>query len=371
MDRITLEYLPGRTAEVDESNPVFRFPANPILTPRIVNSRWSDPAAQVITVHNAGIVQHGATTYMLFRSHLRCGKSLLGLARSATGLNDWHVDPAPVFKPASPRDLFAQGIDNVSALVENEAGGVEDPRITRLDEEYAITYSAYHQTMKNRVRVSLATTRDFSRFLRHGPVLEHDMRNVALFPEKIGGRYAGLFRPNDITAGDTGGIYTQIRLGYTDNWRSGRWDILDEPIMRTGGGPSAFSDKIGPGAPPLKTRKGWLSIFHGVRTTMDGNPYVLGVMLHDLNDPSKVQVSSIPILFPTRADCRVPEDAYVHVPNVVFTCGAVHRPDGSIFLYYGGNDTVMNLGITHEDVLIALCEKYPQDGVDGSLQYAV
>jgi predicted GH43/DUF377 family glycosyl hydrolase len=137
--------------------------------------------------------------------------------------------------------------------------------------------------------------------------------------------------------------------------------------METGGGPSSFSDKIGPGAPPIKTKKGWLNIFHGVRSTMDGNPYVLGVALHDLLDPAKVKMSAIPILFPSQADCRVKESDYIHVPNVVFSCGAIHREDGSILVYYAGNDTVMNICITHENVLTEMCESYGQDPVTGKL----
>ena len=104
---------------------------------------------------------------------------------------------------------------------------------------------------------------------------------------------------------------------------------------------------------------------------MDGNQYVLGVALHDLDDPAEVKVSSIPILFPTRADCKAEEDDYIHVLNVVFTCGAVHREDGSILIYYGGYDTVMNVCITHEDILIALCELYPQDEVSGEILYEI
>jgi len=208
-------------------------------------------------------------------------------------------------------------------------------------------------------------------FTRYGPMLDRDMRNVVLFNESINGRYMALFRPNDVNEGDVGGIFTQIRLGYAADWRSNTWTIDEEPVMQTGGGPSAFSDKIGPGAPPVKTSRGWLSVFHGVRTTMDGNPYVLGVALHDLENPARVKVSSIPILFPTRMDCRVEEDDYVHVPNVVFTCGTVPRSDGSILIYYAGNDTVMNVGITHEDVLIALCDHYGQDARTGKLLYAI
>jgi len=147
--------------------------------------------------------------------------------------------------------------------------------------------------------------------------------------------------------------------------------LPEEPIMQTGFGPSAFSNKIGPCAPPIKTEKGWLNIFHGVRTTMDGNPYVLGVALHDLNNPKIVKVANIPVLFPSKADCKVNEADYVHVPNVVFTCGAIRKDDGTIFIYYGGNDTVMNLAVTHEDILSELCNSYPQNPVTGEALYGM
>jgi predicted GH43/DUF377 family glycosyl hydrolase len=190
-----------------------------------------------------------------------------------------------------------------------------------------------------------------------------------LFPQRFGGRYLGLFRPNDALPGDVGGAFTQIRVGTADDVRTGPWTIEPEPIMRSGGGPSAFSDKIGPGAPPVRTPHGWLNLFHGVRATMDGNPYVLGVALHDLDDPRRVRVSSVPVLFPSRADCRTPEDAYVHVPNVVFSCGMLRRDDGTLVIYYAGNDTVMNVAFSHEDVLAELCVRYGQDPLTGRLLY--
>jgi len=307
---------------------------------------------------------------MLFRSHLRCGVSVLGVARSSNGVDGWRVESQPAMTPATASDVFAAGTD-AKALIDNESGSVEDPRITQIGGIYYIAYSAYHSTVKGRVRTSLATTRDFSHFTRYGPLLERDMRNVVIFPEPIDGRYAALFRPNDTTSGEVGGIYTQINLGWTSSLESNRWELQPAPIMRTGGGPSAFSDKIGPGAPPFRTAKGWLSVFHGVRTTMNGNPYVLGVALHDLADPAQVKMSSIPILLPSKADCRIGESAYSHVPQVVFTCGAVRRDDGSVLIYYGGNDTVMNVGVTHEDVLIALCENYGQDPLTGRLKYDI
>jgi predicted GH43/DUF377 family glycosyl hydrolase len=359
----------GTTGLVSLTGPVLRHPENPLLTARDVNEVWTEPHRQVETVHNAGVAVVGDHTVMLFRSHLRSGVSVIGVARSDDGVSTWRIEPVPLLLPARPADDVAPGADR-DEIVRVESGGVEDPRINVVDGEYVITYSAYDAERSGRVRVSLATTTDFATVTRYGPILHRDMRNVVLFPTRIGGRYVGLFRPNDTLPGDTGGTYTQIRIGYADSV-TGPWQVDDEPIMRTGHGPSAFSNKIGPGAPPVWTPHGWLDVFHGVRTTMDGNPYVLGVALHDLDDPRRVRMSSIPILFPSRADCRVADTDYVHVPNVVFCCGLLRRPDGTLLIYYAGNDTVMNLAVAHEDVLAELCRSYGQEPLTGRLMYQV
>ena len=353
---------------INLNNPLQRFTGNPIITAAQVNAVWTDPKLQVITVHNAGITEYEDEVIMLFRSHLRNGISILGIARSNNGLDHWRIDKKPAMIPCTENDEFAEGVDK-EALIINEQGGVEDPRISKIGDVYYITYSAYHASIAHRVRVSLATTKDFRSFKRHGPLLKTDMRNVVIFPERIHGKYFGMFRPNDNSLDHTGGIYKQIKLGWTETIENGTWNILKQPIIQQNDGPSSFSDKIGPGATPIKTKHGWINIFHGVRSTMDGNPYVLGVALHDLEVPEIVKVSNIPILFPTKADCAVADDMYVHVPNVVFCCGAIRRDNGDILVYYGGNDTVMNVAITHEDVLTQLCNEYPQDAMSGRPLY--
>lgn len=354
--------------KLDLCNPIVRYTKNPVVTATEVNKVWTDPKLQVLTVHNAGITEHNGEILMLFRSHLRNGISILGLARSKNGLDNWKIDAKPAMLPCTKNDDFSERA-NTTELVENEQGGVEDPRISKINDTYYITYSAYHATVAHRVRVSLATTKDFKSYKRFGPLLKTDMRNVVLFPEKIQGKYYGLFRPNDNTQDHTGGIFKQIRIGTTPNIEDGHWKIQDTPIMLQKGGPSSFMDKIGPGAPPIKTKHGWLNIFHGVRSTMDGNPYVLGIALHVLDNPEQVKVSNIPIMFPTKIDCDVAKDNYVHVPNVVFCCGALRKEDGTIYIYYGGNDTVMNVAITHEDILAELCNKYSQNPLSGRPQY--
>ncbi len=356
--------------KLDLVNPIVRFGNNPILTCHDVNSVWEKPQLKVITVHNSGVVEYEGNTLMLFRSHLRNGISIIGKAISNNGIDNWKISSEPFMTPCSKNVLHSSNF-KIEELIENEAGGVEDPRITQIDESYFITYSAYHAKIQNKVRVSLAVTKDFEKLNRLGPVIDVDMRNVVIFPEKIKGRYVALFRPNDDTEDHTGGIFSEIKIGYSDNIETNNWSLKPEPIMSQLGGPSAFSDKIGPGAPPIKTKYGWINIFHGVRKTMDGNPYVLGVALHELNNPENVKVSNIPILFPSKADCKVNEDDYVHVPNVVFSCGAIRKSDGAIFIYYGGNDTVMNLAVTHEDILAELCFKYPQDHLSGEALYRI
>jgi len=119
--------------------------------------------------------------------------------------------------------------------------------------------------------------------------------------------------------------------------------------------------KIGPGATPVKTRWGWLHIYHGVFSTMDGSIYRLGVALHDLKDPAKLLgVADDWIL--------QPEDAwevtgYVH--NVVFTCGAVPEEDGTLKLYWGGADSVMCVGTAKLEELVELCLRYPRPALWG------
>ncbi|KAA3597219.1 MAG: glycosidase [Candidatus Scalindua sp. AMX11] len=356
--------------ENDLSNVTTRYSHNPILDCHAVNKVWKEPHLKVMTVHNAGVTIFEKQVVMLFRSHLRNGVSVIGIARSKDGLTGWEVGDGPVLKSCNEDDLFADGFD-IEKQIESEAGGVEDPRISKIDNTYLITYSAYHGTIKNQVRVSLVSTQDFKTFLRYGPVLKQDMRNVVIFPEKINNRFLGLFRPNDSLPGDLGGRFQEILLGSSEDWRSGKWNIEDPPIIKQLGGPSSFSDKIGPGATPIRTSHGWINIFHGVRNTMGGNPYVLGVALHELDNPKKVVISNIPILFPTSADCRVGEEDYVHVPNVVFCCGAIRKEDGSILIYYGGNDTVMNVCFTHEDVLAQLCLRYPQNPETGRAEYSI
>ncbi|MDH3664010.1 MAG: glycosidase, partial [Alphaproteobacteria bacterium] len=153
---------------------VRRYTENPILTK-------ADIPYEVETVHNAAVVKHDDQYVMLFRSHLRTGRSIIGLARSADGFN-FIADHRPFLLP-----------DQEGSFADYEEFGVEDPRVTRVEQEYLITYSAYS---KHGVRIALAKTRDFDEVEKVALITEADYRNVVIFPEKFNGLYARLDRPH-------------------------------------------------------------------------------------------------------------------------------------------------------------------------------
>ncbi|MCK4548256.1 MAG: glycoside hydrolase family 130 protein [Candidatus Eisenbacteria sp.] len=300
---------------------VHRYEKNPILTSK-------DVPYPVETVHNAGVVAHGGGYVMLFRSHLKTGRSVIGLAESKDGFS-FTVRPKPFLTPAE-EGIFA----------EYEAFGVEDPRISCVDGEYLITYSAYS---RHGVRIALARTRDFREVERVAVITQADHRNIVVFPEKFGNRYVRLDRPHSEIAP------WSIWISYSPDlvhWGESRRIIAPVPYHWD-------EAKVGPGAPPIKTDRGWLSIYHGAFQTMGGGVYRLGIALHDLGDPSKVLgVGDEWILQP-----EDPWEITGYVPNVVFSCGAVPEDDGTVKIYWGAADTVMCVGTASIDALVDHCIK--------------
>ncbi|MCX6597619.1 MAG: glycoside hydrolase family 130 protein [Acidobacteria bacterium] len=307
-----------------KSTIVRRYPGNPILTK-------NDIPYQVETVHNAAVVKYHGDYIMLFRSHLRTGRSIIGLARSKDGFH-FTADRAPFLTPSQDPGFAAY-----------EEFGVEDPRVTLLDGEYLITYSAYS---RHGVRIGLAKTTDFLTVERFSLITEADYRNVVIFPAKFNGLYARLDRPHSEIAP------WSIWISYSPDLRF--WG-QSELIMRPE--PYHWDEmKIGPGAPPIRTDVGWLSIYHGVFQTMAGSVYRLGVALHDLADPAKMLgISDSWILQP-----EDPWEITGYVPNVVFTCGAVEESDGTVKIYWGGADSVMCVGEATISDLVQLCLSQPR-----------
>ncbi|MHA2365121.1 MAG: glycoside hydrolase family 130 protein [Candidatus Hodarchaeales archaeon] len=282
---------------------VHRYEKNPILTK-------NDIPYPVETVHNAAVAKFNGIYTMLFRSHRANGRSIIGIAESEDGFN-FTSRSEPFMTPS--KDQY---------FTDYEEYGVEDPRITPLENVFYITYSAYS---RHGVRIGLAKTKDFETVERIALITQADYRNTVIFPEKINGKYVKLDRPHsDISPSKV--VMKPVQY---------HWDEM----------------KIGPGAVPIKTEKGWLSIYHGVFPTMDGSVYRLGVALHKLDDPSIILgVGDRWILQP-----EDPWEITGYVHNVVFSCAAVPEDDGSLKLYWGGADTVMCVGIANIDELVDLC----------------
>ncbi len=248
-------------------------------------------------------------TYLTSLSHIR-------LARSRDGIH-FKVDTEPFIYP----------------IDESEEYGVEDARVTFVDGKYYITYTAISG---DSWATALAVTEDFKNVERKGIIFHPENKDVAIFPEKVNGMYVALNRPNNTLFGKPSIWYSESPdLIHWGNHRC---------ILRPRHGNRWEAQRIGAGAPPIKTARGWLVICHGKGDT---GAYSLFCVLLDLEKPYKVlKQSSEPLM--------VPEEHYEtngFFPNVVFSNGVVER-DGKLFVYYGASDDTTNVAITDIESLL-------------------
>jgi beta-1,4-mannooligosaccharide/beta-1,4-mannosyl-N-acetylglucosamine phosphorylase len=187
-----------------------------------------------------------------------------------------------------------------------------DARITKLHDRYYIMFA---MDMESGCRLGLGCTDDFQEYEFLGIVSDDDNRNGVLFPEKINGKYMRFDRPNTVRleGGPISG--NSIFLSESDDLLT--WKTIT-PVMS--GRFHYWDENIGSGPPPVKTREGWLHIYHGIATHFaSANIYQAGVSLHDLNDPSIV-------LYRGRYNILEPRELYEltgQVPNVVFPSGMI------------------------------------------------
>lgn len=287
-----------------------RSPANPLLTPK----RWPYP---INAVMNAGAAQVDGQTVLLCRVEDRRGISHLAVARSQDGTSNWLVDRTPLLAP--------------DPQWPEEAWGLEDPRLTRVDEldAWVIAYTSFSDGGPG---VSLATTRDFRSVHRLGRVRAPEDKNAALLPRRIGGQWVMFHRP-----------VTKIGA-HADIWLSRSTDLqmwsAPELVMSARHGGWWDNARIGMGPPPLETSEGWLVLFHGVRETVAGALYRVGLALLDLDEPTRVLRRSSEWAFGPAEPYELTGD----VPGVVFPCGLVHDPStDELRMYYGAADTCVGL----------------------------
>jgi predicted GH43/DUF377 family glycosyl hydrolase len=286
--------------------PCYRFDAEG-GHPEILKVKADDPRVQLKDTR--GVVYKGKD-YLSTLSHIR-------IARSKDGIN-FTIDDKPFIYPCSSSESF----------------GTEDARISRIDDIYYITYTA---VSGDGWATALATTRDFKTIERKGIIFPPPNKDVSIFPEKINRKYLALHRPHN-------GGFGKPSIWYSESpdllhWgghkclirpRNTRWE----------------EQKIGGGAAPIKTDKGWLEIYHG----KGEEQYSLCLLLLDLNDPSRVlKRGNEPILFPEE-----PYETKGFFPNVVFSNGVITGADGSVRIYYGACDETVCLAETSIDELLGM-----------------
>ena len=298
------------TREASSEPLLQRHGKNPILTA----ADWPYP---VHTVFNAGatLLQDG-TTLLLCRVEDRRGHSHLCAARSADGISDWVIDSEPTLlaDPANhPEELW----------------GIEDARITYVPElkTYAVAYTAFG---KGGPGVSLALTADFVHFDRCGLVMQPDDKDAALLPRRIDGMFALVHRP----IADTG---AHVWISYSPDLRSWGGHRM---MLQARRGAWWDANKVGLSPPLIETERGWLMLYHGVRSTAAGSLYRLGVALFDLEQPDRLLLRGDEWVFGPEAAYETAGD----VANVTFPCGTTVGRDGdTLNLYYGAADTVVAL----------------------------
>jgi predicted GH43/DUF377 family glycosyl hydrolase len=284
-----------------------RHPSNPILTAE----EWPYP---VNAVFNPAAAAFDGGVVLVARVEDLRGISHLTVARSANGVDDWVIETTPLLAPA----------DDVAS----EQWGFEDPRVVWVAElnRWVITCTAYGPAGP---AVYLATTQDFVTLERYGIVRQPEDKNAALLPHRIGGRWVMLHRPKT----EYGGARGEILLSRSPDLVS--WSA-PEQVLQPRSGAWWDSLRIGIGPPPLLTEHGWLLIYHGVKDTVSGELYRIGLALLDLDDPTRV-VRRLPnwVFAPLAAYERTGD-----VPNVVFPCGLIHdEASGDVHLYYGAADS--------------------------------
>jgi len=321
--------------ELKSSPIITRHPANPVVAA-------SDVPYDAALIFNAGVTRYRGKYVMVFRNDFDCRgdsphphQTNIGLAYSDDGI-EWEVQPEPCFK-----------------LKDDEIRRAYDPRLTVMDGR---CYMCFAVDTNHGVRGGIAVTDDFDSF----EVLSMsvpDNRNMVLFPEKVGGMYVRLERPFPVYSR---GYKSRFDIWYSDSPDLKYWGN-SQLVLGVEDVPYA-NDKIGPAAPPVRTDKGWLTTIHAVDVDSSRGKngweakwqkrYCGGIMLLDLDDPSKVVGMSKEPLIAPEAEYEV-DGGFRN--NVIFPTGMILEDNGEVKIYYGAADTVTALVTADVNDLIRIC----------------
>jgi len=289
-----------------------RSEENPILVPNSCTD-WESEAA-----FNGCPVRDGKKIHFLYRAVSEAHASSVGYALSKDGIH--FKDRRQFIKPEYDWERF----------------GCEDPRVTKLNGKYYIFYTALSlfPFRAEGIKVGLAITKDFKKVEKH-PITPFNAKAMALFPEKINGKMAAILTvhtdspPVKICIALFGNEECMWSREYWEEWHAN----LDSHMLVLERSPS---DHVEVGAPPIKTKHGWLLFYSYIQNYFTPSPtFGIEAVLLDLKNPQKV-IARIenPLLIPQEE-----YEKYGSVPNIIFPSGAFLKGD-KIFLYYGATDTV-------------------------------
>lgn len=302
-------------------------PTDPLLSPRDLD--WEKNG-----VFNPGVTIYQGKIALLYRAFGADKISRFGLALTSDGVSFSYAGDKPVFGP-DPTSTY-------------EDYGVEDPRITYLNNRYAVVYTAasknttelYPDSKDWKTRVSLAYTKDFSSFERKGVIIHsYNDKNAALFPRMWGDDYYLYHRR-----------HPSIWLSKSRDLNTWEDVCTDSCMVVQPDSGSWDNDRIGIGASPIYTDYGWLVFYHG---RDNKGVYRLSAFLADLDTPDKIIARlPYPLLEP-----ELPFEREGYVPNVVFTCGAVEAGE-NYWVYYGGADYAIGGAYVNKQQLLEELMRY-------------
>lgn len=285
--------------------PFERYDGNPILTPR--GDGW-----EAKDVFNPAAWSDGETIFMLYRAEDSTGvgdwngTSRVGLAKSSDGVN-FAREPVPVYEPVEEWEL---------------PGGTEDPRLTKIDDRFYMTYTAYDGET---ARLALASSTDLISWDRYGLIFPELgwTKAGAIVPQKINGRYWMYY-------GDT-----NIWIAWSEDLIN--WTPVEKPVMHPRDG--MFDSRlIEPGPTPIITDRGILLLYNSADEDL---VYRTAQALFDINDPTKLlQRSDSWFLAP-----EMEMEVQGQIPNVVFIEGYAELA-GRGYLYYGMGDSGIGVAVT-------------------------
>lgn len=272
----------------------------------VIRFRLDDP--DVDTTDSRAILYKGRPV-LTSLSHLR-------LARSTDG-KSFTFDPEPFIVPTESYEAY----------------GCEDARITYINGRYYINYSVISNWG---ICTAMSVSDDLKTSVKLGIVLTTHNKDMCLFPEKVNDMYVCRHRPHS-SRFNTPNMWT----AYSPDLLSwGQHTLSMKPTPGTW-----YSERVGGGAPPVKTDEGWLEIFHAAD---DSGRYCLGAMLSDLEKPEKILAYSSKPVFQPEADYEI-TGLY---GNCVFSNGMIADPDGTLTIYYGAADSICAAAVTTIDEMI-------------------